>query len=374
MWLLILGLVLFIGLVLVHEWGHFIVARRNGVEVEEFGLFFPPRAKVLTKKNGTEYTLNWLPLGGFVKLKGENDEDKRPGTFGAATTWVKTKIMLAGVAMNLLTAFALLTILALVGMPKLIDNQFTVDSDTKIVKNEVLTGYIADGSPADKAGLVRGDVLQDIGKPGDTSPDTIKTADVLPDVTKKYAGQTVEISYMRGGNEKTATATLLTQKQVDESKKSDNPKGYIGISPTEYTLQRSTWSAPVVAVGLIKQFTVLTFQGLGTAINSLFHGDTQKASEQVSGPVGIYVVLRDGTILGIEFVLLIIAIISLSLAIMNALPIPALDGGRLFVLLVSRAIKKPLTKETEEWIHGVGFLFLIGLIILISIVDVQRFF
>jgi len=373
MWLLILGLVLFIGLVLVHEWGHYIVARRNGVEVEEFGLFFPPRAKVLTKRNGTEYTLNWLPLGGFVKLKGENDADRRPGTFGAASTWVKSKIMLAGVAMNLLTAFVMLTILALVGMPKLVDNQFTVKSDTKIVKNEVLTNTVEKGSPAEKAGLKQGNVLrsiQEAGKPADT----IKKAEDLSGITKKYAGKEVTITYIASGDQKTATTTLRSEKEVTDSRKTDNPKGYLGVVPSEYTLQRSTWSAPVVALGLIKQFTVLTFQGLGTAISSLFHGDTQKASEQVSGPVGIFVVLKEGTLLGFQFILMVIAIISLSLAIMNALPIPALDGGRLFVLLVSRAMKKPLTKETEEWIHGAGFIFLLGLIILISIVDVNRFF
>lgn len=373
MWLLILGLVLFICLVLVHEWGHYIVARRNGVEVEEFGLFFPPRAKVLTKRNGTEYTLNWLPLGGFVKLKGENDADTKPGTFGAATTWVKTKIMMAGVAMNLLTAFILLTILAVVGMPKLVDNQFTVSSDTKVVKNEVLTSSIEKGSPADKAGIEQGNILKSVQAPN-KPVDTITKAEDLPAITKKYAGKEVKITYIASGTEKSATTELRSQSEVEASRKTDNPKGYLGIVPGEYTLQRSTWSAPIVAAGLIKQFTVLTFQGLGTAISSLFQGDTQKASEQVSGPIGIFVVLKDGTLLGIEFILMVIAIISLSLAIMNALPIPALDGGRLFVLLVSRALRKPLTKELEEAIHGAGFLFLIGLIILISIVDVNRFF
>lgn len=358
----------------MHEWGHYIVARRNGVEVEEFGLFFPPRAKVLAKRNGTEYTLNWLPLGGFVKLKGENDADTRPGTFGAATTWVKAKIMLAGVAMNLVTAFVLLTLLAAIGMPKLIDNQFTVASDTKIIKQDVVAGHVSEKSPAEKAGLVRGDVLKSIGKSGQASSDVITSPDDLPKITKKYAGEKVDITYVRAGQKKTTTAMLLTQKEVDKSRNSNQPKGYLGISPTEYTVQRSTWSAPIVAAGLIKQLTLLTFQGLGTVISSLFHGDAQKASEQVSGPIGIFVVMRDGSIFGIEFLLLIIAVISLSLAIMNALPIPALDGGRLFVLLASRALKRPLTKEVEEWIHGVGFLFLIGLIVLISIVDVNRFF
>src|SRR6266481_5182881 len=95
----IFGLVLFIGLVLVHEWGHFILARRNGVDVEEFGLGFPPRAWSKKLKSGMRLSLNWLPLGGFVKLKGENDSDSRKGSLGAASLWTKSKIMLAGVTM-----------------------------------------------------------------------------------------------------------------------------------------------------------------------------------------------------------------------------------------------------------------------------------
>lgn len=371
--LLILGIVLFIGLVLVHEWGHYIVAKRNGVEVEEFGLFFPPRAKVLTKRDGTEYTLNWLPLGGFVKLKGENDADKRKGTFGAATTFVKSKIMLAGVAMNLIAAFVILTIIALIGMPQLVNNQFTVRSDTNVTRNDVLVGAIEKGSPADKAGLEQIDMIRTIGVDGKT-PVAIEKADDLVATTQKFAGEEVVVSYTRDGEQGSTNVQLREKTEVEASRKTDKPKGYLGVTPSEYTLQRSTWSAPVVALGLMKQFTVLTFQGLGTAISSLFHGDTQKASEQVAGPVGIFVVLQQGTLLGIQYILMIIAIISLSLAIMNALPIPALDGGRLFVLLVSRALNKPLSKETEEAIHGTGFVLLLGLIVLITIVDVKRFF
>jgi regulator of sigma E protease len=373
MWLLFLGLILFIGLVLVHEWGHYILARRNGVEVEEFGLFFPPRIKVLTRRNGTDYTLNWLPLGGFVKMKGENDADTSKGSFGAADTWAKTKIMLAGVAMNLIAAFVLLTLVALIGMPKLLDHQFTVASDTNITRNDVLVGNVEKGSPAAKAGLKQGDKLVTIGVPGE-KPTTVKAANALPKLTHEFQGKMVVVQYEQDGQLKSHETRLRTAKEVEASKKTDQPKGYLGLTPAEYTLQKSTWSAPVVALGLIKQFTLLTFQGLGTAISSLFHGDTQKASEQVSGPVGIFVVLKQGTLLGIQYILLIIAIISLSLALMNALPIPALDGGRLFVMLVSRALHKPITPEVENAIHGAGFLFLLALIVLISIVDVKRFF
>jgi regulator of sigma E protease len=370
--LLIVGLLLFVGLVVVHEFGHFLVARRNGVEVEEFGIGFPPRAWKRKTKAGFIFSLNWLPIGGFVKLKGEHDADTQPGTFGAATTWIKTKIMLAGVAMNLLAAFVLLTILAWVGMPQLIDNQFTVKSDTHIARNEVLIGFVEQGSPAQKAGLHQRDHLVKVGAPGHLQ--NVAAADQLPAMTQQYAGKKVAVEYTRSGQTHTTTIQLRSTADVNASKKTKEPKGYLGIAPTEYTLTRSTWSAPIVAAGLIKQFTIVTFQGLGTAVGALFHGDTAKASAQVSGPVGIVVLLRDGSLLGYQFVLMIIAIISLTLALMNVLPIPALDGGRLFLLLVSRLLRKPLTEAMEERIVGTGFAVLMLLVVLITIVDVKRFF
>ncbi|HZM64477.1 MAG TPA: M50 family metallopeptidase [Candidatus Saccharimonadales bacterium] len=386
MWvlLLILGIILFVGLVVVHEFGHFLAARRNGVDVEEFGIGFPPRAWKRQTKKGFIFSLNWLPIGGFVKLKGENDAADEKGSFGAAPFWVKTKIMLAGVAMNLLIAFVLLTALALIGMPKILDNQFTVSSDTKIIRNDVLVGYVESGSPAEKAGLqvrdrlvsIRGaaDVLyydqdgkllsQDQGLAGEELP--ITSAAQLPEVTKQFPGQLVTITYERNGERQSTAVQLRT---AEEAK----GRAFLGVSPTEYTLQRSTWSAPVVALGLIKQFTIATFQGLGTAITALFQGDTAKASEQVSGPVGIVVVLKQGSLLGFQFILFIIAIISLSLAIMNVLPIPALDGGRFYVLLLSRLFGRKLSQDMEERIVGTSFIFLIILIVLITIVDVRRF-
>src|SRR6185369_2836902 len=116
--LLIIGILLFVGLVVFHEFGHFLAARRNGVEVEEFGIGFPPRAWKRTTKKGFVFSLNWLPIGGFVKLKGENDAATEKGSFGAARFRDKAKIMLAGVAMNLAAAFVIFTVLAVVGMPQ----------------------------------------------------------------------------------------------------------------------------------------------------------------------------------------------------------------------------------------------------------------
>lgn len=405
--LLVVGIVLFIGLVVVHEYGHFIVARRNGVEVEEFGIFFPPRLYKRKSKAGWLFTINALPLGGFVKLKGEHDSDTTPGSFGAASLWVKSKIMAAGVVMNLVTALVLFTILALVGMPKLIPNQFTLEKkpslsqdqqldgspakkvpvDQKLLTSKVLVGYVEPGSPAQKAGLRAEDEITDISLPG-YSPVGISDASKLPAITKSFAGKTAEIYYVRAGHEHQARVTLLTEKVVTASQKTNNPKGYLGISPTQLTLERSTWSAPIVAAGLSVQLTALTFQGLGHALaglGSLIAGGVTgnktarqngqaTATSQVAGPVGIFAILKDGSLLGYQFMLFIIAIISLTLAIMNILPIPALDGGRLWITLVARALKRPLSAGAEEAINLAGFVILISLVVLITVVDVKRYF
>lgn len=407
--LLVVGILLFIGLVVVHEFGHFIVARRNGVEVEEFGIFFPPRLYAKTMKAGWVFTINLIPLGGFVRLKGEHDSDTEPGTFGAASLWVKSKIMAAGVLMNLATALVLFTVVALVGMPKLIDNQFTlkktvpasqsqgvddgplvaqkVPVDQHLVTSKVLVGYIEPGSPASKAGLRSTDELTAISQAG-YSPVAIDASTKLPDVTKHFAGKTVKVYYIRDGHHDEARVTLRSEADVAASRKTDNPKGYLGILPTDFSVQRYTWSAPIVAGGLSVQLTALTFQGLGHAVAGLGsliaggvtgntaarqHGQTA-ASDQVSGPVGIFVILKDGSAMGYQFVLFIIAYVSLALAIMNILPIPALDGGRLWITLIARAFKRPLSAKREEAVNAAGFAVLIGLVIMITIVDVKRFF
>jgi len=371
--LLILGLFMFVGLVVVHELGHFLAARRSGVEVEEFGVGFPPRAKILTIKKGTVFTINWLPLGGFVKLKGENDADKTKGSYGAATLKNKVFIMVAGVGMNLVTAFLILTFLALVGIPKLIDDQYTIKNDTKIVRQQVLVGYVEPDSPAQKAGLQLRDVVESVG-PTIGTQSKVTSLENFPKQTKELAGQKVTLVYSRKSVTKSVDLQLRSVAEVESSKNSQNPKGYAGVAPTEYSLQRSTWSAPIVAIGLIKQFTVLTMKGLGTAISNLFQGNTAVASEQVSGPIGIFVLIKDGSLLGYQFVLMIMAVISLTLAIMNILPIPALDGGRLFVTLAYRAIRKPLNPKTEDRIHGSGFIALMLLFVLITVVDIRRIF
>ncbi len=372
LFLLILGLILFVGLVVIHEYGHFIAARKGGVDVEEFGIGFPPKAWGKKLHSGLLLTINWLPLGGFVKLKGEHDSATSKGSFGAAPLKTKVKIMVAGVGMNLITAFLLLTFLALVGIPKIIPNQFTIASDTKVTRNEVLVGYIEPGSPAEKAGLKTRDKI--IGLSNGTTKALIQQAENLPDATTSFAGQKVQLEIKRDGIDKIVDAQLRTSQEVNASKKTDDPKGYLGLQPAEYTVQRSTWSAPIVSLGLMKQLTIETLKGLGNALWNAIRGNGKEASSQVSGPVGIFVVLKDGSLMGYQFMLMIIAIISLTLAIMNVLPIPALDGGRLFVtLLYHKVLRRPLSQEKEEKIHGTGFAILMLLFIVITVVDIKRF-
>ncbi len=390
--LFILGLLLFTGLVIIHEWGHFFMARRNGVKVEEFGLGLPPRARGRRLKSGMMVSLNWLPIGGFVKLKGENDSDARPGSFGAARLSTKTKIILAGVVMNLIAGVLLLTVLAWVGMPRLItketvgQDQFTVTSDTRVIHQDLIASYIQPDSPAEKVGLAPRDIIQEV-KSGDDVRQ-IKSAPQLKAATQDFAGQTVQLTYKRINQTMTRDVTLRSTAEVEASLNTDNPKGNLGVSPTELQIRRSTWSAPVVALGFTEQLFELTLKGLGNAfsgLGSLIAGaatgndqaranGSARATEQIGGPVAIGAILWGSGTLGILFVLMIIAIISLTLALINALPIPALDGGRLTLILFSRLLlRRPLSKTVEERIVGASMALILGLLVLITIVDVRRF-
>jgi regulator of sigma E protease len=371
-----LGLIILVLLVVVHELGHAIVAKRNGVVVEEFGIGFPPRAWSKKLKNGVLFSLNWLPLGGFVKLQGEHDAAKKKGDYGAATFWQKTKILLAGVGINWLVGAFLLTILALTGLPKVLPNQFSVAGDTVTTTQAVELTSLTPDFPAQKAGLKAGDkILRFAGQ-------EVPSAQALIAVTKDYKGQTVEVVYQRAGEESV----------VDVMLRDSATGGIFGAGLSQRELSRSTWSAPIVGVVTAGQITVSTLQGLGGLVVNLVSGivlqlspdqatrtqageSLKEVGDSVAGPVGIL-----GTIFpaaeraGPTQLIFLTAIISLTLAVMNALPIPALDGGRWFVTALYRVLKRPLTKEREEKIQGTGFLVLMGLIIVITIADVAKLF
>jgi len=376
--LLVIGIVLIIGLIVIHEFGHFVVARRNGVEIEEFGIFFPPRLYSHTTKAGWVFSVNALPLGGFVKLKGEHDSDTEHGTFGAASLMAKSKILLAGVTMNLITGLVLLTILAVIGMPQVINNQYVVKSNAKVLAHRVIVNDVVSGSPAAKAGLRVGDQLTEFVQSGSKDTVAITQADKLRNLTQKFAGKTVIVHYERNGKSQVVQIHFLPP----------NSNYELGVGTQQMNLTRSTWSAPLVALGLGGQLIVATLAGLGHSLaglggliagavthNTVARQNGQSAATaNITGPVGIFAILRSSSALGYQFVLFIVAYISLVLAFMNILPIPVVDGGRLYVMLIMRALKRPLTAKREEAINLASVIVLLFLFVLITIADVKRYY
>lgn len=373
---ILIGLIVLVLLVSLHELGHAIVARRNGVVVEEFGIGFPPRAWAKRLKNGMLFTLNWLPLGGFVKLQGENDSATKKGDYGAATFWQKTKILFAGVVVNWLVAVLLLTVLAWTsGIPKIIPNQFSVAGDTSSVSSPVQLGAITKGYPADASGLKTGDTIITF------AGESIDSAQELINVSKQHKGEAVLVKFERDGKEDMALVTLR-----------DSDTAVFGAALGQQQTIKATWSAPLVGVVTTGQYTWVTLQGLGDLVYNFFSGligqlnfseqGRKDASEQlnaagasVAGPVGILgTIFPAASEAGFEQVVFLAAIISLTLAVMNALPIPALDGGRWFVTALFKLCKKKLTKEKEESIHGAGFMALMVLIVIITVADVVKLF
>lgn len=374
----VVGVIVLTVLVVLHELGHAIAARRADVEVKEFGIGFPPRAWARKLKNGTLFTLNWLPIGGFVRLKGEYDSAKGNNTYGSRTFWQKTKILLAGVAMNWLTAIVLFTFAALIGLPKLLPNQFTMPGDTQYDRTPVKVLFVAKDSPAEKAGLMPGDEILIIDNT------VVNTSDELAKLTEKYKGQTVELTYERNGQQQTDDVSLNAE--------AEKGKGYLGVSSGQAESIRATWSAPIVGIATTAQFTAETYSALGSLVGNTVNAIIQKlsfntavqkdadkalaeAGNSVTGPLGIFGSLFPNAIkAGVPGVLTLAAVISLSLAVMNSLPIPALDGGRWTVTALFKVGKKKLTKEMEEKIHGTGMLVLLGLIVLITFLDIGKLF
>ncbi|MDR1197305.1 MAG: M50 family metallopeptidase [Candidatus Nomurabacteria bacterium] len=372
---ILVGLCLLVIIVTIHELGHAIMARRNKVIVEEFGVGFPPRAKILGKYKGTLVTLNWLPIGGFCKMKDEFDSAKSKGSYGSVSFWPKTQILLAGVAANFLLAVVIFTTLAIFGMPKVFDGQWTMPNDTTTVTSPVkVAAPVADDSPAGQIGLKQDDEI--ISLAGQKLTDTTE----LPKITEQNRGQTVPIEYRRDGQ------TIQTEVALRE--KSDN--GYLGVSAGQSEFYRSTWSAPIVGVVNAGQFAWWTLEGLGQILANLGSGiagsfsadsatreaasaDLSKAGDGVSGPVGILgVIFPNAVMAGATQLLFISGLISLALAVMNLLPIPGLDGGRWVLTIIFKLIKKPLTEDLEAKINGVGMMILFGLIILISVIDIMK--
>lgn len=410
-----MGLLVLMFLVTAHEFGHFIAARRNGVNVLEFGIGFPPRAiawvkdpktgkwrrlprKEWTKEKATKvvipdgnkdfaqkgmvFSLNWLPIGGFCQMDGESAADTRAGTFGKAGFWAKTKILFAGVAMNWLVAIIVFTILAWTGMPEFLDGQFTVANDTRTDATPVQITSVAENSPAAKAGLAANDYIVAV------NGTEVKYASEITDINTEHAGEEVSYKILRKSAEDCNCDKDLDLKVTLNPADSEYLLGVTMAS--SQSLSYSTWSAPIVGIGLTAQLTGETYKGIGIMIGNLVSGTARlfspnsevreegqealsEVKDSVSGPVGIIGVLFPAfTSAGPTNLAFLAALISVSLACMNVLPIPALDGGRWLLIAFYKLRKKKLTKETEEKIVSRAFIVLLALIFIVTILDIIR--
>lgn len=425
----IVGLLVLMFLVTAHEFGHFLAARRNGVNVLEFGIGFPPRAIAWQKdpktgkwkrlprsewkkekvskvvysnaddkhlaQKGMIFSLNLLPIGGFCQMDGESAADTRPGTFGKASFWSKTKILFAGVAMNWLVAIIIFTILAWTGMPEFLDGQFTVPADTRVESAPVEITMVAEDSPAARAGLEAGDKV--IAVDGNN----YTYASEITDYNSAHAGEEVTYTVVRTlPSSDECKCDDSTDANVCECTQEITTMVTLNPAESEYllgvtmassqSLSYATWSAPIVGVGLTAQLTGETFKGVGvmlwnliTGVGAQFSADEavrtsgqeaiSSVGDSVSGPVGIIGVLFPAfTSAGPTNLAFLAALISVSLACMNVLPIPALDGGRWLLIAIYKLRKKKLTKETEEKIVSRAFMILLALIFIVTILDIIR--
>jgi len=349
-------------LVMIHELGHYTVARLFGVHVEEFGFGLPPR--IWGKKiKGTIYSINWLPIGGFVKLAGEDQEDvdREKGKIKSESVrntyfWAKSRgqralILCAGVFMNFMLAVGITTYLLTRG----------VTEPTKTVHVESVTA----NSPAAFGGLKEQDVVKSIQytDAGEVQTKNLETPDELIAIVKAHAGTTVTLSIVR--NAEPITVSLIPRTNPPEG---EGPLG-VAVSNLEirtYPLSKAPFMA--VKINVVRMWTMLT--SLGSVIGKLVTGD-KLASGEISGPIGIAQVTGQAVKYGFDAVLEFTAILSLNLALLNILPFPALDGGRLAFVIADKFGKKA-RPAVERMIHQIGMLILMALILLVTVNDILR--
>lgn len=365
-------------LVLIHEFGHFFMAKRFGIKVEEFGFGIPPRA--WGKKFGeTIYSINWLPFGGFVRLLGEDQdppEDQRKISessryFSMRPVWQRIVVVVAGVFMNLLLAWLIFYIVLgskgfKTQFPVLTDYHFVGATQTE--QSMVIVEDVSKGSPADVAGLKAGDRVYSV------NDSLIEKSTDLTDVIKNYLGQKVEL---------TITDPEVKQvKIVDITPRANPPQGQgpLGVALASFNTVNVEYSSPLskIFAGPIHSYNVTVYSGkiLGSFIGkSIQTKNIEPVSETVSGPVGITNVVnsiltenKNPLIPYLDFV----GLLSLNLAIMNILPIPALDGGRFFFLLIEAITRKKVNQDFERWVHTVGMAILIALMVLVTFSDIRK--
>lgn len=344
-------------LIFVHELGHFLVAKWNGVKVEEFGFGFPPRIWGI-KKGETVYSINWIPLGGFVKIFGEEGEEKENRrSFAHKKIWQRTAILLAGVAMNVFLAIAVLAVGYSIGLPSAIDDNS--DAPGAVVQ----IAEVVKGSPAEAAGLKTGDVLLSLSY--QTSLQESSRVQDVQEFINQNKGKEIVLEFQRGS--KIMQGTLIPRANPPAG---EGPAGVAlaRVIKVSYPWYRAIYQAAISVFNLIW----LVIYSLGYLIWQVLNQG--RAAGEVIGPVGIFSLTGQAAQMGLAYVLQLTALLSVNLAIVNALPFPALDGGRVIFLIIEKIKGSPVSQAVERAIHSAGFIFLIALMLLITLRDVMKLF
>ncbi|MDH4129928.1 MAG: RIP metalloprotease RseP [Spirochaetota bacterium] len=362
--ILILGLFIF-----VHEFGHFIVAKKMGVKVEEFGFGFPPRIFGI-KRGETIYSLNWIPLGGFVKIYGEDglevtsqkltEKELKGRAFYEKSIGQRAMIIIAGVTMNVLSAAVFLSIGYMIGQPTAVDeNELLRYPNAKV---QILA--VSKDSPAEEVGIKRGDEILTVKLPSSENIEIQKRSQ-FQDLIDEYKGEKISLTLSRAG--KLLYVTTIPRENPPSG---EGPLGIQleNVTIIAYPFHKAIWE------GLKETARLLIFIlfAIGEIFRKLFV--TGEVAVDVAGPVGIVAITGEVARLGFLYLLRLIALISINLAIVNLLPIPALDGGRLLFLLIEKIKGSPVNQKIERMAHTIGFVLLIILMILITFRDVAKLF
>jgi regulator of sigma E protease len=358
---ILLFIAVLVVLIVAHELGHFFVAKAFKMRVDEFGVGYPPRAWGI-KKGETEYTLNWLPFGGFVKIFGEDGVDgvPDPRSFMAKPKWQQALVLTAGIGMNLLLAYVLLTITLGVGMPRaLTEEEALIAPDASLAISNILPG-----SPAEEAGLRRGDIVTSIAQ-GETVIDT-KSAEAFTQFVASSKGEELTLSVTRGPETLSISATPEAGIIA-----SDEERLALGVGVASFgTIAVPWYTAPIEGAVLTWGATKETAIGLVNFFGSIF---TLSADlSQVSGPVGIAGAVGDAGASGIVPLLTLMAIISINLALINLLPFPALDGGRLLFVIIEAITRKRIPAMLAGVLNFGGFALLILLMLVVTASDLLK--
>ena len=345
-------------LVFVHEFGHFYVAKKAGMKVEEFGFGFPPRLFGI-KRGETIYSINWIPFGGFVKVYGENGENENdPRSFASKPAGKRAKVIVAGVIMNLLLAVVFLSFANAFGLRIGLIDEATIAEDVKI---QVI--QVSQDSPAQIAGLKTLDEITKLQRGGDLIRP--KQVEEVQNFIKKYQGEEIIVTIKRNGEE-------LDLKLVPR----ENPpagQGAIGINLAKTGIVSFPWYEAIWRG--IRDTGIMTANitiALGIFFKNLFVNSS--LNTDVSGPIGIAVITGQAASLGFNYLLQFVALLSINLAVLNIMPFPALDGGRLLFIGIEKLKGSPVSKKVEGFVNAAGFTFLIALMIWITVKDVSRFF